>query len=221
MKKNIVIIGSSGHSKVIIDIIEKESKYNIVGLIDAFREKGDKLYQYPILGSEEDLLNLINEHNIYGCIIAIGDNWIRNKVKIKIDDLNSSLTYINAIHPNSSIGKNVKIGFGNAIMANTNIGSDTNIGSFCIINNNSSIDHDSTMKDFSSIAPGVITGGNVLIGEYTAISIGTIIKHNIKIGSHSIIGANSLVLKDVDKFIVEYGTPSKIIRKREKGDKYL
>lgn len=31
---NIVIIGSSGHAKVIIDIVQQEGKYNIAGLLD-------------------------------------------------------------------------------------------------------------------------------------------------------------------------------------------
>lgn len=221
MKKKIVIIGSSGHSKVIIDIIEKEDKYNIVGLIDAFNDKEDTLFRYKILGSEENLGEIIDHYNVYGCFIAIGDNFLRSKVKNKVDNLNRDLKYINAIHPSASIGKNVRIGFGNCIMAHTNIGSNSNIGSFCIVNSNSSIDHDSTMKDFSSIAPGVIAGGNVSIDEFSAISIGATVKHNVKIGKHSIVGASSLVLKDVPDFVVCYGNPSKVIRLRDIGDKYL
>ncbi|MEA3416880.1 MAG: hypothetical protein U9R02_12120 [Thermodesulfobacteriota bacterium] len=33
-----LVVGSSGHAKVIIDIVEKEEKFNIVGLLDAFKE---------------------------------------------------------------------------------------------------------------------------------------------------------------------------------------
>ena len=38
--KKLFIIGSSGHAKVIIDIIMKEKKYKIVGLIDDFKKAG-------------------------------------------------------------------------------------------------------------------------------------------------------------------------------------
>ena len=31
---NIVLIGSGGHAKVIIDIVQREKKHKIVGLID-------------------------------------------------------------------------------------------------------------------------------------------------------------------------------------------
>ncbi len=41
-KQKVLIVGSSGHSKLIIDTFEKEEKYEIVGLIDTFREIGEE-----------------------------------------------------------------------------------------------------------------------------------------------------------------------------------
>tara|TARA_B100000959_G_C14572664_1_gene456523 strand:+ start:401 stop:514 length:114 start_codon:yes stop_codon:yes gene_type:complete len=34
--KNILIFGTGGHAKVIVDIIEKQRKYNIAGFIDKY-----------------------------------------------------------------------------------------------------------------------------------------------------------------------------------------
>ena len=39
-KEKVLIVGSSGHSKVIIDIFEKMSNISIIGLIDAYRPAG-------------------------------------------------------------------------------------------------------------------------------------------------------------------------------------
>ena len=50
-KQNIIVIGASGHAKVIIEIIEKENKYHIVGLIDSYKSKENKIYDYEILGT--------------------------------------------------------------------------------------------------------------------------------------------------------------------------
>ena len=55
-RQKILIIGSSGHSKVVIDIFEKMSNISIVGLIDAYRPKGSETLGYKILGSE-DIIN--------------------------------------------------------------------------------------------------------------------------------------------------------------------
>ena len=35
---NIVIVGSSGHAKVIVDIVQQEGKYKIAGLLDRYRK---------------------------------------------------------------------------------------------------------------------------------------------------------------------------------------
>ena len=172
---------------------------------------------YRILGK----INEFSKFNPEGGIIAIGDNWIRNKVQEKIKELNPSFKFIKAIHPSTNLGKNVKIGNGTVVMANVNINPNTRIGEHCILNTSSSIDHDSIMEDYSSLAPGAVTGGEIKIGKYSAISIGATLKHQITIGEHSIIGAGAIVLKDVPKNTVVYGVPAKVIRERKIGDKYL
>jgi len=220
-EQNIVIVGSSGHAKVIIDIIEKEGKYSIVGLLDAFKKTGELAFGYKIIGEEKDLPELIEKYQLTGCIIAIGDNWVRNVVKNKIREIDSSFNFINTIHPLATIARGVTVGVGTVIMAGAVVNSNSQIGDFCIINTNASIDHDSNMNNFSSIAPGVTTGGNVSIGEFSAVSLGANIIHGIAIGKHSVIGGGSTVLKNIDDHVVAYGTPAKTIRKREKGDKYL
>ena len=48
-KDKILIFGASGHAKVIIDVIEKEAKYEIVGLIDPNKDEGEEILGYKIL----------------------------------------------------------------------------------------------------------------------------------------------------------------------------
>lgn len=218
---NIIVIGSSGHAKVVIDCIEKENKYRIIGLIDRFKEVGSTSFGYKIIGKEEDLLYLIKLHNIEGSIIAIGDNFTRYVVYKKISQDIPQFNFIKVIHPSAQIARNVILGQGTVIMANTTISSEASVGNFCIINNNSSLDHDSKMLDFSSLAPGSSVGGNVKIGSFTAVSLGAKVIHGITIGEHTIIGAGANVLKDIPNYVVAYGNPAKVIRSRVVGEKYL
>jgi len=219
--QKVIIVGSSGHSKVIIDIFEKENKYRIVGLLDSYRNIGEEILGYRVIGKEEDLPVLLSKNFNCKIFIAIGDNWIRYKVMRKIIDIIPSVDFANTIHPSVQIGKNVQIGKGVAIMAGAIINSNTKIGDFTIINTKASIDHDSKMSNFSSLAPNVTTGGNVSIGEFSAISIGATIKHGLSIGKHSIIGAGALLMKNCGDNLIMYGIPAKEIRKREIGEKYL
>lgn len=218
---NIIVIGSSGHAKVVIDSIEKENKYEIIGLLDRFKDVGSDSFGYKILGKEEDLQKLIKVYKIEGGIIAIGDNFIRYTVYDKIIQDIPKFNFIKVIHPSAQIARNVLIGKGTVILANTTISSDATVGDFCIINNNSSLDHDSKMLDYSSLAPGSYIGGNVKIGLFTAISLGAKVINGMTIGDNTIIGAGATVVKSIPRCVVAYGTPAKVIRGRVPGEKYM
>jgi len=222
MKNKILVIGASGHAKVIIDIIEREAKYEVFGLIDSYKKKGDSLYNYKILGTEEDLPHIFkNNNDIIGGIIAIGDNYTRMKLYINISSKISDFNFINAIHPASTIGKNVSIENGTVIMPGTVISSDVKIGKQCIVNTNSTLSHDCIIKDFSSIAPGVTIAGGVNIGKCTAISLGANVLEMVTIGEHTVIGASSLVNRNIGCYKKVYGIPAKEISDRKIDDKYL
>ena len=218
---NIVIIGSSGHAKVIIDIVQQEGKFNVAGLLDRFRDVGEKTLGYPVLGKEEDLPELIKAHDLKGAIVAIGDNFVRSKVAARIEEISPDLPFVSAIHPKTSIAMDVSIGEGTVVMAGVSINPCSSVGRFCILNTNSSLDHDSILEDFASLAPGATTGGNCRIGQYSAVSIGAVLIHGIRVGEHTVVGAGSLVMKSIESFVIAYGTPARAIRNRKQGDKYL
>lgn len=219
--KNILIIGASGHSKMVIDIIKKNNEYNIIGLIDSFKKVGSKISDYEVIGNENDIPNLIEKHNIFGALISIGDNWVRKQMKEIIETETPTLKFISAVHPSAVLAEGISIPKGTVIMANVTINSDAEIGEFCILNTKSSLGHDSIMNDFSSLAPGVTIGGNVFIGFCSAISLGASVIQNLKIGKHTVVGASSLVLKDIGDFKLAYGNPANEIKNRKPNEKYL
>jgi sugar O-acyltransferase (sialic acid O-acetyltransferase NeuD family) len=220
-KEKVIIVGSSGHSKVILDIFEKQGKYEIIGLLDAYRTPGEETLGYRVLGKEEDLPVLLEQYPDGNLFVAIGDNWIRHKVVMKIMSLTPNVNFASAIHPSAQIGKHVRIGNGVAVMAGAVVNADTQLGDFTIVNTGACIDHDSHIAAFSSLAPGVKTGGKVFVGEFSAVSIGATLLHGVSVGKHTVIGAASLVLKNCGDNLIMYGVPAREIRKRESGEKYL
>lgn len=216
--EDIVIFGASSHAKVIIDIIEKQGIYNIRGISDVSQDKGTDFYGYPILGDDEFVLR---HYDIFGGIVAIGDNFIRSKVVESIKSILPDFNFIQAIHPSVPIARNVKIGNGTVIMAGCVINNDAEIGEHCIINTKSSIEHENKIGNFVHIIAGVTTGGNVRVGDYSAIGLGSTLTAGITIGKHTIIGAGSVVFSNIGDQVLVYGTPAKIIRRREINEKYL
>jgi len=219
--KELIIFGSSGHAIDIIDIFEKSKDYKIIGLIDSYRKVGDSTLGYPIIANEDNLEIVIKKHPNAEYFPAVGDNSGRFKVVSKLLNLSNSISFANAIHPNSNIGKNVLLGKGIALFSGSNISADSKIGDFSILNSNSSIGHSSVISDFSSLGPGAITGGNFYLGQYSVIGIGAFVKEKVSVGDNSIIGAGSLLLNNCPDNMIMYGHPAKLIRSRAFGDKYL
>ena len=219
--QNIVIVGASGHAKLVIDMIEKTGQYQIYGLLDSFRPVGTEILGYSVMGTEYDLPQLIMSQDIDGVIVAIGDNFVRAQMVERIQSVCPDLPFITVIHPSANLGKGVLIGQGSTIMAGASVNADALIGDFCIVNTHASLGHDSSLGDFASLAPAVAVGGNVNIGAFSALGIGAIVRHGVSIGEHSVIGAGALVLQNIESQVVAYGSPAKVIRSRLAGDPYL
>ncbi len=219
--EKIVIFGASGHAKVTIDILEKSGNYEIIGLLDSNKDIGPDVFGYKIWGGTDVVPELLVKFPNLKFFIAIGDNWRRFKVAQELMEIDPSIEFINAIHPNTIIGKNVVLGKGIMIMAGSIINADSMIGDFAIINSKASVGHESILREYSSLAPNCTLGGNVTVGKYSAISISATILNGIGVREHTVVGAGALLTKDADSFSIYYGVPAKLIRPRKLGEKYL
>ena len=188
--KNVIILGASGHAKVIAEVINKSGD-NVVGFLDDdLSLKGKIVYlDKKVLGTIDD----INKYKDNYFIIGIGNNKIRKEISSKYNDLK---WYI-AIHPSAIVAENVEIKEGTVIMPGVVINPGTVIGKHCIINTSSSIDHDNKIGDYVHISPGTHLAGRVTVGKSTWICIGVSVINNITIGCNDIIGAGAVVIKDI------------------------
>lgn len=219
--KNIILVGCAGHAKVVIDIIEKEGKYKIVGLFDNPEKIGTEVYGYKVFDSESNLNKYVSQLRIEGGIVAIGNNWIRKKVVDRILNILPDFEFVTTIHPSVNIGKNVKIGKGCVLIPGVSVNSDAIIKNHCVLNTNSSLGHEAKMEDFSSLSSNATVGGGAEIGECSAIALSATILHGRKVGDHSIIGAGAVVVENIPSKVVAFGTPCKIIKTRSIGENYL
>lgn len=221
LKPKVVIFGSSGHAKVIVDIIENELKFELLGFIDKFKSVGDEILGYKVIGDEESLSDLMVKFGFNQGVVGIGDNFIRSKVVEKIKELAPNFQFINCIHKSAKVSKHLTIGIGNVVMPGATINASSVICNHCIFNTNSSLDHDCIVSNFSSLGPNSAVGGNCNIGEFSAVGIGASVFHGIHIDNNCIIGGGSLVNKHTQPNSVYYGVPARLISARRLGDSYL
>ncbi len=209
---NLLIIGCGGHSKVITEIAETLN-YKDINYLELNNNKKEYL-GFKVLSN-------IKENYTGEFIVAIGDNFERERVYLNFLMENKFSKPCILIHPKSVISKRASVGSGTVIMANSTVNSHAKIGKGVIINSSSILEHDCVMDDFSSLSPGSKIGGSVSIGKRTAIGIGACVNNGIKIEDDVVLGSNSLATKNISKESLYYGSPAKFIKKRLKGDNYL
>ncbi len=194
MQKKVIILGASGHARVIADII-KSSNDELVGFLDDNMDiQGNVIFDdKKVLGTtkEED----IEKYKDNYFIIGIGSNRVRKLISQKYPNLK----WYTAIHPNAVIGSNVTIDEGSVVMAGVVINTGTKVGKHCIVNTCSSLDHDNTLEDYVHISPGSHLAGTVTIKESTWICAGVTVINNIEIEKNNIIGAGATVIRDIEE----------------------
>ena len=195
----LVIIGASGHGKVIADIAVKCGYKDIVFLDD--NENVKECAGFPVIGKVADAINIEDDK-----IVAIGNAEIRQKIQ------NQLSTLVTLIHPNAVVSRRVEIGEGTVIMAGAVINSDVVIGKGCIINTGASVDHDCKLRDFDHVSVGAHVAGTVSIGSKTWIGAGATVSNNVSICDHCMIGAGAVVVNDVVNSGTYVGVPVRKIK---------
>jgi len=209
MKEDIVILGSGGHAKSVIDCLLNQQKYNIAAILGCEADVGKKICGLTVSGTDEDIKDYI-AHGISKSFIAIGSVEsfaLRARLYDWIKGLGLSL--VNVIDDSSVIAKTVRLGEGVFIGKGVVVNTDAEISDMVILNTGCIIEHDCSVGRFTHIAPGTVLCGCASVGESTFVGANTTVLHCKGIGRNSIVGAGSVVTKDVGDGCKAYGNPCK------------
>jgi sugar O-acyltransferase (sialic acid O-acetyltransferase NeuD family) len=201
MKDKLLIVGASGHGKVVADIALKMNKWKQIAFLDD-NERLQKTMGFEVIGKSLDAYNYVEEWDLF---VGIGNNEIREKIQNRLQLVGASIPIL--IHPKSTIGEQVGIGMGTVVMAGVVVNCSTIIGEGCIINTGASIDHDNWIGDFVHIAPGARLAGTVKVGEGSWLGIGSVVSNNVTITDYCRIGAGAVVVRDINEPGTYVGVP--------------
>lgn len=199
MSKAIILIGGSGHARVIMDSVAACGG-TVAGILDDAMATGTLVHGVPVLGKTADCVRFA-EHSF---IIAIGNNAIRQRIAEAYD-----LTWATVIHPGAMVSPSARIGVGTVIMPGAVINADAKVGTHCIINSGAIVEHDNVLHDFVHISPKAALGGTVTVGECTHIGIAACVRNNIHICGNCTVGAGAAVVKDIAEPGVYAGVPAR------------
>lgn len=205
--RKLAIIGAGGHGRVVADCAMSSSDYQeIIFIDDCYPERTQNLH-WPI---ENNLSALDKYVNNYDFIIALGNNEVRQKIMLKLENLQAKI--ITLVHHTAVVSPYCTIGRGGVVFANAVVNIGCTLGDGVIINTSASIDHDCTVGDFTHISPGVHVAGGVKIGKYSWLGIGCSIVEYIEIATNTTVGAGAVVHKNTSANQLYVGVPASPIK---------
>ena len=204
MNEKVIVIGASGHGKVVADITLSCGD-TLLGFLDDNEALPAEIEGIPVLGK----ISNYRKYPAAAFVIAIGNSAIREKIAQQLD----GVRWYAAIHPAAVVSHlNTRIGEGSVVMANAVINPAANIGKHCIINTSAVVEHDNRISDFVHVSVGAKLGGTVSIGEHTLVGIGANVSNNVSICDHCMIGAGTVVIHDITESGTYVGVPARKIK---------
>lgn len=197
-KRGIILIGGGGHCKSVIDVIELEGKYNILGILDNNLPIGHSIVGYTIIGKDEDILKFSKRENTY-FIITVGQiKSVDARVLIYETLKRYHCKLATVISPRAYVSSNATIKRGTVIHHDALVNSGVEIGKNCIINSKALIEHGVKIGNFCHISTGAIVNGESKIADKCFLGSNSTISNSIFIGNNIIISAGKFIKYNID-----------------------
>ena len=210
-RDGLVVLGDGGHAASVAEAAES-SGFEVAGFIEIGAEPA------PLKSLSSRVRGL--DFETAALAIGVGTNFLRAAIHAVVSSEFPAASFPPIVHQTAWLSPSAEIGDGVTLLAHSSVGPNARLGLGSLVNTGASLDHDGELGDFASLGPGARTGGNVTIGSRTMIGLQAGILQGRTVGEDSVVGAQSLVLQDIPSLSVAVGSPSRVIRSRERDERY-
>lgn len=212
--EKVVIVGGGGFVKCIINYIENNNEFQIIGYTD-MHDNGEIL-GYKWIGTDEILPRLLQEgvrYAVIGVGLRLNDSNLKRKITENVLSLGFKIPAISGqntvVHRGAVIEEGVTIRDGAIIQAGARIKAHAMIG------DNVFIAHDAVVEEYAHVVAMSNVGRDCIIGEGAMIGTGSTLLNGVKIAKGVLIGAKSLVNRDcLEEGKTYLGQPAKIYERK-------
>lgn len=186
-KPSLLLIGSGGHARACMDVIEQQGCYQIAGLVGMRDELQNQHFGYDVIATDDDLPQLAKAYQY--AFITVGqirspDSRVRLYQQATL--LGFQLPVI--VAPTAHVSRHATLGAGTIVMHGAIVNAGARVGRNCIINTRALVEHDATVDDHCHISTGAIINGGVIIGAGSFVGSGSVIKEGITLGKGCVVG---------------------------------
>ena len=196
--QHLLIYGTGGWTREIINMIRQTHAYHIDCIIGGVGDLGDKgsIMGIPIVENSQ-LERLYGEgcRKVVNAVAVTPGAFSRRDIFQAVQK--RGFEFPNIVHNRAVIDQDVRMEEGNIIFAGAFIGQEARLGSDCVINVNAVISHECVISDHCHVASGAVLAGKVVLGENVLVGQGCTIYAGVKIGSNVTIHNGCHVYKDV------------------------
>lgn len=213
-QERVLILGAGGGAALAIDIIARNPKQRVVGILD----NNSQLHQstlmgIPILGGFE-LINELWSSNFFDGAISTIVKDAGEREKIYLDFVSKGINFTNVISENSNIRLNVKIGTGNLIISGAYFAPCVTIGNNNFFAAECTIEHHSKVGNNCLFGPRFTASGAVEIDNNCKFGMGVLVEPYIKIGRNSLIASGSVITNHIkENSVVQNQNQIKVVPK--------
>lgn len=185
-------MGAGGHSLACIGVLEEHGKYRIVGLVGKPGEVGKSLMGYKVIGTDEDLPDLLKKCR--DVLVAIGQIKTpvpRQTAYQRADSLGARFPVI--LSPFSHVSSRASLGEGTIVMPGGIVQAGVAVGKNCILNSQCLLEHGVRVGDHCHISTGAILNGDVKIGSGSFVGSGAVMQEGAVIRSNSLVPMGTII----------------------------
>ena len=206
-----IVLGNGGHAASVAEAAESAG-FTVAGFIEIAAEPA------PFKNLSSRVAQI--DFETTAVAIGVGTNFARAAIHALVSSEFPGARFPPIVHQTAWLSPSSEIADGVTLLAHSSVGSNASLGQGSLVNTGASLDHDGELGNFASLGPGARTGGNVTIGSRTMIGLQAGILQGRTVGEDSVVGAQSLVLEDIPSLSVAVGSPCRVIRSRERDERY-
>jgi sugar O-acyltransferase (sialic acid O-acetyltransferase NeuD family) len=191
LKGKLILIGGGGHCRSCIDVIEAEGMWAIAGVLDSGLRIGERVFDYPVVGTDEDIPRLAGESRQF--LVTLGQIKSADRrmaLYARVRAAQGKLPVI--VSPHAHVSPRASVGQGSIVMHGALVNAGARVGENVILNSMALIEHDAEVGDHCHISAGARINGGANVAARSFVGSGAVVFHGARMPESTQVPAGSV-----------------------------